>query len=450
MVVERLLARAASVFGERPAIVHGTGRLSYAELGTAVRSRASAISRELSSQHSVVAVRASRDASSIINVLAVCVSGNIPLVLDSLYPSKYVDELVSYAGAAAILEGTLPDGPLRTINSGSARPVLDAGDAYVSFTSGTSGKPKCVVAQWAAIDHYLSWSPQVFGDGRLLNFVLASGVSHDPFWRDLLAPLSVGGTLFIPSVRQWANAGLFAEFLVDCQIEALCITPTLLKNLLADRHLLPGICLRRVLIGGEILTGSVATRAAGLLPGARLFNVYGLTETPQIAAYQELSLTSVKDGESIVPIGAPAPGFEFSLADGVLQLESAFVARKRIAPGGRVQQLGCLLDTRDLAEVHADRYTVRGRSDRVVTIRGARVDLAHVEAALVGLDYVDTARVAAHDGQLVARIASKPGAEVTARTISRDLAQRVPLPEIPAHIELLPAHETVTLNGKAQ
>lgn len=109
--------------------------------------------------------------------------------------------------------------------------------------------------------------------------------------------------------------------------------------------------------------------------------------------------------------------------------------------------------TRDLVTRASDGcMDHRGRSDFVVKIRGYRIEIVEVEAALVALDAVRAAAVAAREvrpgqKQLIAYVVLNAGAEATARDVRESLAVQLPDYMVPARIVFL-ADLPRTMNGK--
>jgi natural product biosynthesis luciferase-like monooxygenase protein len=226
--------------------------------------------------------------------------------------------------------------------------------------------------------------------------------------------------------------------------------------------------LRHWLVGGEALPAALADRLAAA--GPRVTNMYGPTETTV------WSLThDVRPGESPVPIGRPIDNTRLYVLDsrgeqvpigveGELYIGGPGVARGywerpeltaerfvadrfTASPGARLYRTGDRVTLRPDGVVE-----FRGRADQQVKLRGHRVELGEVEAALRRVDGVRDAAVviredAAGDQRLVGY--------VTARGDSHDLAQRCRdaakawLPEVmvPSVVMVLAAMP-LTPNGK--
>ena len=70
--------------------------------------------------------------------------------------------------------------------------------AYLSFTSGTTGKPKAVMGRHGSLTHFTPWLAERFAIGADDRFSLLSGLAHDPLHRDVFTPLQLGASVVAP------------------------------------------------------------------------------------------------------------------------------------------------------------------------------------------------------------------------------------------------------------
>jgi non-ribosomal peptide synthetase component F len=99
--------------------------------------------------------------------------------------------------------------------------------AYITFTSGTTGEPKGVVNTHAPLSHFVSWHIREHALTKHDRFSLLSGLSHDPIFRDILTPLSVGATLHIPDQSTIFDSCELANWLCRREITVAHLTPGL-------------------------------------------------------------------------------------------------------------------------------------------------------------------------------------------------------------------------------
>ncbi|MGV9883860.1 MupA/Atu3671 family FMN-dependent luciferase-like monooxygenase [Streptomyces sp. NPDC003006] len=240
-------------------------------------------------------------------------------------------------------------------------------------------------------------------------------------------------------------------------------TPSAMRMMTLDKAAMSGLKgLRSLLLGGEALPPALACELREHLP-ARLLNMYGPTETTIWSASHEVTEA---DDDTTVPIGGPVANTRIHIVDetlrpvpvgvpGELVIGGAGLARgywRRPAataerfvpdpfsrvPGGRLYRTG------DLARYRADgRVEFLGRIDRQVKVRGHRIELGDIEAALCSRPEVrEAAVVAQRDAsggtRLVACVVAAEGATCTERDLRHRLRARLPQSMVPAGFVLLP------------
>ncbi|HYN93374.1 MAG TPA: amino acid adenylation domain-containing protein [Pilimelia sp.] len=291
--------------------------------------------------------------------------------------------------------------------SGPADRPGGAGEpAYVAYTSGSTGRPKGIAQTHGALGQFVTWFGGELGIGpgsRVAQWVTPE---HDPSICEVFATLVAGGTLCPVPQRIRVHPEKLADWLAAERITFLQTVPSFARELLravADRR--PAdrpTGLRCLALMGEALPAELVTAARAVLPGARLVNLYGPTET--IAATWH-EVTGPVDGT--VPIGRPIPGRQVLVLDerdrecptgvtGEIVIRSRYVAAGYLGDpdGGRAfrppadRPAGRSADDRwyrtgDLARWRWDGVLeFRGRRDHQVKLLGNRLELAEVEAAL--------------------------------------------------------------------
>ncbi|KAK4083654.1 uncharacterized protein Triagg1_1316 [Trichoderma aggressivum f. europaeum] len=298
--------------------------LTYAELDSLTWSLADRLRQYGVGRDDLVGVLMGRSADNVIASLAALRAGGAFLVLELAYPTGLLHDVIDdakptviitqKAHAANIKPGVatiIIDQPEPTTN-GHAAPVvvetrepLPASDdldrlAFVSYSSGTTGKPKGIANPHRA--------PVLSYDLRFRTSDLQPGdrVACNVFfvW-EMLRPLIRGATtVAVPDNASYDPIGL-VEFLAARRITDTLMTPTLLTTVLS-RH--PNLGeklpeLRSLWLNGEVVTTDLVRRACNALPNTRLLNVYSASETHEIAVGD---IKTFVDHESrVCPVGPP-------------------------------------------------------------------------------------------------------------------------------------------------
>ncbi|CAB3720286.1 Pls/PosA family non-ribosomal peptide synthetase [Achromobacter piechaudii] len=322
--------------------------------------------------------------------------------------------------------------------------------AYVIYTSGSTGKPKGVPINQASICHFLRSENEVLGvrhgDKVYQGFSVAFDMSFEEIWISYL----VGASLWVaPKLLTTDPEGL-PDALVREGITVLHAVPTLLALFAHD---VPG--LRIVNLGGEVCPEFLVPRWA--TPGRRLFNTYGPTETTVSASLAELlpgqavtigvplpnygMLVRGEDG-AVLPVGQvgelciTGPG----VADGYLGRPELTAEKFLANPRPSGDHDTCMYRSGDLARIdeHGQIHCL-GRSDDQVKVRGFRVELGEIEAALYRQPGVGAAAVVLRDlagiEQLVAFLTPEGEARLDLHALRAALSRELPAYMIPARFE---------------
>jgi amino acid adenylation domain-containing protein len=406
-----LLERLAEHARQRPwhpALDGPGGTCGYRELAARVEVLAGRLTAQGAGRGDVVAVRAARDPAVVVAMLAALRVSAAFALLDADYPAAelraraallkpaaWIDAAAGHLAAplgAPVIDAS-EDGPAGTRPAaGAFRPSSPDDDGYVAFTSGTTGRPRQVVGTHGPLTHFLDWYTRGFGVTPADRFSVLSGIGHDPFLRDVLAPLWAGATAVFPDADVRDSAAL-AEALRRQEVTIAHLTPALADSLASAPA--PGWpALRLAGFGGDVLTRRTLREWAELAPGADLLNLYGATETPQAVSVHLARRAGqpVPPGTGRVPLGPGIDGVQLLVLAGDMpaaigELGEIVVRTRHLAryadspPGGLAGEYR----TGDLGRLRPDGLVdFAGRADRQVKVRGYRVEPAEIEAVLTG------------------------------------------------------------------
>ncbi|MEY9966812.1 amino acid adenylation domain-containing protein/thioester reductase-like protein [Streptacidiphilus sp. MAP12-16] len=481
------------------AMISDEGSLSYASLD----GRATRLAHRLREQgvraESVVTVCMDRSADLIVALLAVLKAGGAFLPLDPDTPRQRLAQLVSDADSSIILSSSdhaqlfagrkadvidVADSPTGTSPEGAQPPAGPRPDdlAYMIYTSGSTGPAKGIMITNGSLAHALTVVAREYGltpGDRVLHM---AALGFDTSIEQIFVTLISGATLVLASRHAWAPTDLLLQ-LPERGITVADLTPAFWHRLLGI--LSPGesavSSLRLVIVGGEIIHSKDCRLSLRKIPGARLINAYGLTETTITSTLCNLSEHLLADQDTApAPVGRPLEGTRVYVLDGRLRpvpprergevyiggshlargiwKQPGLTARQFLpdpygpTPGERMYRTG------DVGRWRPDgKLEIIGRADDQIKIRGFRVDPAEVEAALVAQPGIGQAVVVARgrgDGErdLVAcYTAVGPHRVDDARTIAEQLrsalSETLPGYMVPKTF-IAVDHMPLTLNGK--
>jgi amino acid adenylation domain-containing protein/FkbM family methyltransferase len=394
----------------------GEQALSYRELNERANRLAARLAAAGVGPERPVAVLLERSLETLVALLAIVKAGGAYLALDPASPAAHRDLILEDARPWVVVTRRGLEGlrgstgvPVLFVEGAAMGPSLPNPPvrvgpdhlALVTYTSGTTGRPKGILVPHRQLLHRLAWmwSAFPFEPGEVACQRTTSTFSVS-LW-EFLGPLLAGVPNVILPDAIVKDAPRLVDSLAREGVTRIILVPSLLRMLLdADVDLTALRRLRLWSACGEVLTPELVERFRRRLPWARLLHQYGSSETNDSICHE---VTASETGR--VPIGLPNAGVEAYVLDQNLELLPACVpgdlyvggnglARGYLnrpdltatvfvphpfaaAPGARLYRTG------DRARVRPDgRLEYLGRRDHQVKLRGVRVELGGVEALL--------------------------------------------------------------------
>jgi amino acid adenylation domain-containing protein len=502
----RIFDRFLTTCRERPratAIVHAGGAWTHDQLERASRALATQLLAQ-PAEGGVVALFARRSPELVLGMLACLRAGLTFAVLDAAYPPERLEQLLAVArpgrlitcaptrdDEAVLARLRLPDVVVHLDEAAVAALLrsdapagggLDAASpaeiAYLLFTSGTTGVPKCIKTAHSPLVHFIDWYARAFSVDAGCRFSMLSGLGHDPVLRDVFVPLSLGAELHIPPPASLLDPPKLYRWLLDTGVTHVHLTPQLGRLVCAGRRdRRPLEKLRFIFSGGDVLRRKQAIEMMAVAPTARVVNFYGATETPQAMAHHVFDPVA-DDALEIVPIGRGIDDVQLLVLDDELRLTDVgargqIAIRTRFLSAGYLHDAGLTrekfvphpggLDPSDLLYLTGDvgyfrsdgAVVAQGRRDDQVKIRGFRVELGEVVHHLLRLAAVSAAVVLpeqAPDGEnrLIAYLIGHEGATggpAESAAVKSALAASLPAYMVPFQCVWIPAFPLLP-NGK--
>ncbi|MCR5825407.1 MAG: amino acid adenylation domain-containing protein [Oscillospiraceae bacterium] len=346
--------------------------------------------------------------------LAVLKSGGIFLPIDLSVPPERINAMLSDCQARYLI--TSRQEHARSFLSGKTRlfhlddvrldrtqsnavhsPVSAEMGAHIIYTSGSTGTPKgSVLTHRGLVNfayHNLVFRPD---DCPYDATISINTISFDMFLCETVIPLAAGITVHIATERQQTNQALFAQYVIDHDIQLLQTTPTRYKILTADKGNLGYLnTFRAVALSGEPFPADVL-RELRAHSGARIFNTSGPSENhiwicgcalldEDITLGHPIRNTQIyimDERQQILPIGVPGELCVSGDCIGLGYLNRPELNKEKYVPHPFFEHR-LLYRTADLALLRPDGVIEpHGRIDTQVKIRGMRVELGEIESLL--------------------------------------------------------------------
>lgn len=429
---------------DRTALICGEERVSYGELaaGAAAVARAIAADEKRAASRRIGVV-SHRTVGAAVHALGIWLSGRSFVFLDPAAPPSSAEHIRRTAGLSVVVDPReWPAEPAEPAPAPAVSPSPDA-EAYVLFTSGSSGRPKGVSVSLRNLAHSNAARLALYDGFGTPVFLLLSPFHFDSSIAGLWGTLAAGGTLVIADEEERRMPQAVLDLVARHRVTHTLTVPgfhrELLHTLREDgRHPDGAASLRLVTSAGEALPQSVLDLHFALLPGVALSNEYGPTECTV------WSTARIYDKPGPTGIGFPIPGTSLRLLDDRLRPVPAG-AVGQIAVSGPGVALGYVGDEQQTAAKFVDlsagttagppvrayltgdlgRWSDEdglefvGRLDNEVKIRGVRVHLETLEEALTAHPDVRAAAVVydAESAVCHAFVVAEPGAEPAAASI---------------------------------
>lgn len=407
---------------DKTALVGDGTTLTYAELSARAHRLAHRLRRAGIRRETRVALLMERSVDLVVAVLAVLKAGGAYVPLSATYPDERLRWIVAETGTplliadraqreraesvAGLLDVLVVDDPATAealVGEDACAPGFVPGPedlACLMFTSGSTGLPKGVAATHGNIADLAQdrwWS-----SGCAERVLLHSPHAWDALTLELWVALLCGGSVVVAPAGDTSVEALGA-LITGHGVTGLWLTAGLFAVLAEEQpDCFRGV--RQVWTGGDAVPPAAVRRVLEHCPHIEVVNGYGPTETTVFTTRNPVGADDARRLAGVVPIGRPLDNMRVYVLDAALHpvpdgvpgelyvagsgLARGYWARPDLtaerfvpcpfgAPGERMYRTGDLVrwNTDGLLEFV-------GRADDQVKVRGFRIELAEIEAAL--------------------------------------------------------------------
>jgi amino acid adenylation domain-containing protein len=418
-----LLARVAEHADSRPAavaLVMGTEQVTYGELGAMTRAAGARLAELNLTPDRRVAIHAAKSPRTIALIIA-CLRARLPFLLPSAeLGAGTFTALLDRAGCTDLLATEAPaEAAGRTVQLIDCAPstgkALVAGEpeqrdmTFMLTTSGSTGLPKVVPLTAGAVERFTDWAADQFDlgpDSTVLNY---APLNFDLCLLDIWATLKAGGTVVLVEQDKATNGQHLAELIRTNRVDLVQSVPMLFRLLADAWDGKPNVAVRNVILTGDKVSARLLKEIPELFPWSRVWNLYGCTETNDSFLHE---IPRDAGDSPDVPIGRPLPGVEALVVgeDGTVldgpasgelfvrtpfqtlgYLDASVAAEKFVHLDGLPD---VYFRSGDLVQRDPDGvFTLLGRNDFQVKVRGTRVNLEEVEHVILDHEQIVEAAV---------------------------------------------------------
>ena len=472
------------------AVADEAEELTYGELNRRANQLAHRLRAQGVGPEATVGILTERSVEMLVGLLGVLKAGAACVPLDPEYPRKRLDFMVSDSGLQVLvtqsrlkdklhaagltvvcLDDDWPEIEQSPADNPSAE-VTAENLAYVIYTSGSTGRAKAVSLLHRGLCNRLVSGQNIYRLTEADRVLHKASFSFDASLWEIFWPLTVGARLVLARPGGQRDSGYLAQLIARQHISVAHFVPSMLDVFLQEPEVRQCLDLKRVYCGGEVLPVEFPRRFFALLPGADLYNQYGPTETSVNVTYWKCQ----RDAEPrSIPLGRPFANTQLYILDKYQQpvpvgvggelyiggdgLSRGYFGRPELTaerfiphpfsdtPGARLYRTG------DLCRYLPDgAVEFLGRVDHQVKVRGFRVELGEIEAALAQHPEVREAVALAQEERpgalrINAYVIAPRGATATGGELRDYLKEHVPDYMVPSAVMVL-AEFPLTPNGK--
>jgi natural product biosynthesis luciferase-like monooxygenase protein/amino acid adenylation domain-containing protein len=305
--------------------------------------------------------------------------------------SLHVDELDNQTNITTKLDAWAPDNYL----------------AYISYTSGTTGRPKGVMVDAQSLSYMLESIQEVLNVTHNDNWAAITTLSFDISIAEILLPLTVGACVTIASDEERVNPVRLAELIHENNVTIMQATPTSWQMLI-DSGWTPKSNLT-LISGGESLPNPLLTTLLNSVD--KVFNFYGPTETTIWSTATTLKKSTTKNligsplsntsiyilDESLCQVPPGAIGNIYISGMGVTlgYKNNPILTSTEFLPDPFSQGNGArMYRTGDIGRITSDtQIEFLGRKDNQIKLDGHRIEINEIENCLKSLPNIKEAAV---------------------------------------------------------
>ena len=394
------------------ALISNRKQITYKELNQKVNMLAKYMLSKNVKKEDIVGIMLNRSPEMIIGLIAILKCGATYLPIDPEYPLDRISYMIENSETKTVLvndntEKYVPDGcskinielknkeiykneNIENINIDIQSDTL----AYLIYTSGSTGKPKGVRITHRNLNNFVTGMKKVIDFDQNKVMVSVTTICFDIFGLEMWCSLSSGQTLVLANEEEQNTPSLLNRLCLENKVNIIQTTPSRYSAIFENQNNLDFLkYISDILVGGESVNKKVLQNMKKYSK-AKIFNVYGPTETTIWSTVKELT------NEKNITIGTPIANTQCyilnknhkvlptsvsgelyiggdGVSKGYLKREDLNLEKFIKSPFKKNEKI---YNTNDLAYYSDNGEIVHlGRTDYQVKIRGFRVELGEIE-----------------------------------------------------------------------
>ena len=256
--------------------------------------------------------------------------------------------------------------------------------SYLTFSSGSLGKPKAILGSQQSIAHFCEWMIETFSVKPSDKVSSIASVSFDVFLREVFVALLSGAQLHLFDSKHKFNGTYLLRWLHNSEITLMNIVPSVLRHCVKHATSTPARFpkLRCVFLAGEMLYRSTIEEIRTKLnANCQFVNLYGPSETT-LAKFHHV--INEQETGNIIPVGRITPDSQFILEQNEVLITTSYGTHGYVNSFAPLNDTSFTVDpttnlvwyhTGDLGYRENDELVLTGRKDNELKISGNKVNL---------------------------------------------------------------------------
>ena len=395
---------------EKIAVVCNNKKITYKELNE----RANMLSNKIKSikhkEKDIIGIMMTRSIEMIVGIIAILKSGSAYLPIDPEYPIERIKYMISDSKTNLILVNNKTES-IKTqkcislnVDDKTNYNVKYRGNSlintnyddtvYLIYTSGSTGNPKGVIITNKNLSNFFYGMKQNIDFNKNKNMVSVTTICFDIFGLELWCSLLSGMSLILANEEEQNSPVLLNQLCLKNNANIIQTTPSRFSVIFENKDNLDFMKnITELLVGGEPLGKRLLTKIKENTD-ARIFNMYGPTETTIWSTMKELThqdeisigkpISNTKcyvlnKNHKLLPVGIKGELYigGDGVSKGYLNRNELNSEKFILSPFNKNE---IIYNTNDLAYIKNNGDIIHlGRTDSQVKIRGFRIELGEIE-----------------------------------------------------------------------
>ncbi len=356
-----------------------------------------------------VIVYGNKNISQFISLLACLIAKRCYIPIDTYTPINRIKEIIKKSSSTLIIKNVeleIDNIECLTItelnNKYKNKEIInnrDNNNAYIIFTSGTTGTSKGVPITYNNLNNFISWITNLeeFNKSYNMNILSVSSFSFDLSVMDIYFSIFKHNTIIAIDNNDKNNLSKLYEIIKKEKINFIIMTPTFIKILLLDNNFNNNNYkdIKYMFFCGEPLEVETVKKIKKRFNNINIINAYGPTEATCC-----VSLVKVTDNmltKEYLPVGnitTSSTTIEINNNEIVLKGNSVFNGYLDIKSNNYYKEnnINCY-KTGDIGHIENSLLYCSGRKDNQVKYKGYRIELGDIENNLLKITEIKEAVV---------------------------------------------------------